>query len=96
MDISCFSTQAKLMALQCRMAHVTQVLEVGTLGGYTAILIASMNPEARIVSIEVDPAIAKVARDNIETAGYADRIKVFVGAALDVLPQIEAKVRKEK
>jgi predicted O-methyltransferase YrrM len=43
----------------------------------------------RIVTVEVDPRTAEVARANFERAGVADRVDLRVGAALDVLPQLE-------
>ncbi|KAA8646707.1 hypothetical protein EYZ11_013429 [Aspergillus tanneri] len=92
MDISAFPTQAKFMALQCRLGNVQNALEVGTLGGYTAIYIASLNPEIKIVSIEIDPISAEIARENIAAAGYTNRIEVLVGAAIEVLPQLQARI----
>ncbi|KAE8337088.1 hypothetical protein BDV24DRAFT_154651 [Aspergillus arachidicola] len=91
-DISAFPTQAKFMALQCQLGGVKHALEVGTLGGYTAIYIASLNPDIRIVSIEIDPKSAEVAKENIAAAGYQDRIEVLVGAAIDLLPILQTKV----
>lgn len=68
---------------------VNTVLEVGTLIGYSAILIASNLPhEGRVVTVEVDPESARLAEANIREAGLDDRIEVHVGDALIVLPQI--------
>ncbi|KAI9758710.1 MAG: hypothetical protein M4579_002885 [Chaenotheca gracillima] len=91
-DISSFPTQSKFIALQCRIGKVQHALEVGTLGGYTSIWIASQNPSIRITTVEIDPKHAEVARENIRLAGVADRVDVVLGAGLDVLPKLLAEV----
>lgn len=80
------------MALQCRLLKVTHALEVGTLGGYTAIWLASENPQLHVVTVEYDPAHVEVARKNIEYAGLSDRIEVIHGAGVDVLPKLKEEV----
>lgn len=53
---------------------------------------ASANPDTKIVTIGIDPAIAKIARENIRYAKMEDRIELIVGAALDVLPLLASDV----
>ncbi|KAM7213476.1 O-methyltransferase [Rhypophila decipiens] len=91
-DISASPSQAKFMALQCRLLKVTHALEVGTLGGYTAIWLASENPQLKIVTVEYDPSHVVIARNNIEFAGLSGRIEVIEGAGADVLPQLKEEV----
>ncbi|KAK7631905.1 O-methyltransferase-like protein family 3, partial [Phyllosticta citricarpa] len=78
----------KFLALQCRVGRVKHALDVGTLGGYSAIWMASENPGLRVTSLEFSPKHAEVARKNIEAAGVADRVDVRVGPAVDLLPVI--------
>ncbi|KAK3325117.1 S-adenosyl-L-methionine-dependent methyltransferase [Apodospora peruviana] len=91
-DISASPAQAKFMALTCRMLSVTHALEVGTLGGYSAIWLASENPQLHLVTVEYDPHHAEVARKNIEFAGLTDRIEVIEGAGVDVLAKLKEEV----
>jgi len=91
-DISAQPTVSKFLALQCRLAHVKHALEVGTLGGYTAIWIASENPEIKVTSIEKDAACAKVARANIASAGLGERIEVIEGVGTEVLAGLLSQV----
>ncbi|KAJ5175748.1 uncharacterized protein N7482_001625 [Penicillium canariense] len=86
--------QAKFLALHIRTAGVTHALEVGTLGGYAAIWMASENPQLHVTSVEYNAHHAAVARRNIAQAGLAARIEVIQGAALDVLPQLRAAVQR--
>ena len=92
-DIGCPSPHGKFLALQCRMLGVRHALEVGTLGGYSAIWLATENPNLRITTIENDPAHASVACDNVHAAGVADRVDVILGAGADVLPRLHEEIR---
>lgn len=83
---------AKFLALSCRSAGVTHVLEVGTLGGYTAIFLASENPSLKVVTVEVDAHHAAVARKNILDAGLEGRVEVIEGAGVDVLETLKGEV----
>jgi caffeoyl-CoA O-methyltransferase len=65
------------------------VLELGTLGGYSAIWMARALPaDGRLISLEVNPHYAEVARANLARAGVAERVEVRVGQALDLLPAV--------
>ena len=69
------------------------ILEVGTLYGYSAILMADTlnGANGKVITIEIDKPIADIARKNIEDAGLADKIDVIVGNALDVIPRLNSK-----
>ncbi|KAA8644078.1 hypothetical protein EYZ11_005468 [Aspergillus tanneri] len=85
--------QGKFLALHCRTAKVTHALEVGTLGGYSAIWMASENPQLQLTTIEHNSRHVEVARANIEHAGLSDRVQVIHGAALAVLSRLSDEVR---
>jgi predicted O-methyltransferase YrrM len=75
-----------------RRFHVKNVLEVGTLIGYSAILIASNLPqEGRVVTIEMKPKSARLTEENIRRAGLADKIELHTGDALTVIPRMNGK-----
>lgn len=68
-----------------------RVLEIGTLGGTSAIWMArAMGSIGRIVSLEIDPAHAAVARSVLADAGLGERVEIRVGRALDLLPTLAA------
>jgi len=78
--------QGKLLNLLARMVGARRILEVGTLGGYSALWLArALPPQGRLVTLELDPHHAKVARANLERAGVADRVEVVVGPAIESL-----------
>jgi len=84
--------KGKHLADTVKRYKVENVLEVGTLIGYSAILIASNLPETgKVMTIEVNPHSARFARENIQKAGLADKIKVHEGNALNIIPSLNEK-----
>jgi caffeoyl-CoA O-methyltransferase len=80
----------RLLHVLALARRATRVLEIGTLGGYSAIWMArALPPDGRLVSLERDPAYAEVARGSVERAGLADRVEIRVGRALDSLAELE-------
>lgn len=89
--ISVSATEGKLLHVLARLCGARRILEIGTLGGYSTIWMArALPPDGHLISIEVDPAHAEVARANVARAGVRDRVSVRVGRALDVLPELES------
>jgi predicted O-methyltransferase YrrM len=82
-------TQGKFLHLLARGLRARSVLEVGTLGGYSTIWLArALPPGGRLLSLELNPVHAELARRNLARAGVADRAEVRVGPALETLPQL--------
>ncbi|MHB1583697.1 MAG: O-methyltransferase [Acidimicrobiales bacterium] len=82
--------QGKLLHLLARAAGCRSVLEVGTLGGYSTIWLARALPaDGRVVTLEIDPHHAEVARRNLERAGVAGRVDLRLGPAVDALGELE-------
>jgi len=78
--------QGKMLYLLARSIGARRVLEVGTLGGYSTIWLArAVAPEGTLVTCEIDPHHAEVARANLARAGLAGTVEVRVGPALDTL-----------
>jgi predicted O-methyltransferase YrrM len=89
-DIQVSPAQGKLLHLLARAVGAARILEIGALGGYSTIWLArSLAPGGRVVTLEVEPAHARVARENVERAGLSTAVDVRLGAALDTLPQLQ-------
>lgn len=85
--ISVSPAQGKLLHLLARMQKARYILEIGTLGGYSTIWLArALGAGGRVVTLEVDPKNAEIARSNLARAGVADRVEIRVGPAIDTLP----------
>lgn len=83
--------QGKLLLLLARMGHARRILEVGTLGGYSAIWMGRALPaDGALITLEINPANAAVAQRNLERAGLADRIEVVVAPATESLNRLIA------
>jgi len=81
--------QARFMQVLLKAARVKEVVEVGTLGGYSSIWMARALPEnGRIRTLEVNPKHAEFAERWIAKSDVAGRIEVVRGAAIDVLPTL--------
>ncbi len=92
--ISVAPNQGKFLMMLALMVDARRILEIGTLGGYSTIWMArALPPDGRLISLEVDPEHAEVARANLARAGLDRVAEVRVGAALDSLPEIAAEKR---
>jgi predicted O-methyltransferase YrrM len=90
--IAISADEGRLLQVLLKAIRATRVLEVGTLGGYSAICMArALPPEGRLLSIEIDERHAAFARRYIDRAELGDRIEVRVGRALDVLPSLDGE-----
>lgn len=76
----------RMLSLFARMLGAKRILEVGTLGGYSTICFARALPrDGRIVTLEIDPHHAEVAKGNLAAAGVTDLVDIRVGPAIDSL-----------
>ncbi len=82
--------QGRMLELLVRMTNARTVLEVGTLGGYSTIWLArGMPSDGRVVTLELDPRHAEVARANVAAAGLGDLVEVWVGAAATLMGELQ-------
>jgi predicted O-methyltransferase YrrM len=84
--------QGKFLHLLARIHGARRILEIGTLGGYSAIWLARALPaDGALVSLEADANTATVARKNIAAAALADKVTVVTGLAADSLRDMIGK-----
>jgi predicted O-methyltransferase YrrM len=82
--------QGRLLELLARLVGARSILELGTLGGYSTIWLArGLREGGRVVTLEVSAEYARVARANIERAGFAGVVDLRVGPALETLGELE-------
>ena len=82
----------QLLRLLCRVRGARRVLEVGTLGGVGALWLArALPPGGRVVTLEIDPDRAAVARRTLDRAGLAEAVEVRVGPAEASLQALAAE-----
>jgi len=82
--------QGRLLQLLAGVRGAQRILEIGTLGGYSTIFLArALPPEGRLITLELSPVNAAVARTNLARAGFAANVEVRVGQALHSLAALE-------
>ncbi len=94
-DIQVSPNQGKLLHLLARIHGARQILELGTLGGYSTIWLArALPPGGRLITIESDETHAQVARGKISRAGLDGIVELLLGPALEILPRISSEERE--
>jgi len=84
--------RGRVLAEIVRKTKPKRILEVGTLVGYSTIIIArELGADAEIVTIEIDEEVAEIARKNVDEAQIKPRVKVLIGNALEVIPKVSGK-----
>jgi predicted O-methyltransferase YrrM len=84
--------QGKMLSLLAQMQRPQKILEIGTLGGYSAICLArALRDDGKLVTIERDSYHAEVARRNIALAGLSDRIDLRIETAAEGLVKLKAE-----
>jgi predicted O-methyltransferase YrrM len=88
-DVS--ATQGKMLMLLAQMSGARRTLEIGTLGGYSTIWLARALPDGgKLVTLELEPSHAKVAQENLDRAGVADKVEIIVGPARETLAAMQS------
>ncbi len=91
-EIQVAPNQGRLLHLLARAMGAKRILEIGTLGGYSAIWLARALPEGgRLVTLEAEPKHAEVAKANLARAHVAHLVEIRVGPALETLPGLVAE-----
>jgi predicted O-methyltransferase YrrM len=86
--------QGRFLYLIAKLSGARRILEIGTLGGYSTIWLARGLPAAgTLLTLEIDPKHAEVARANLARAGVTEKVEVIVGPALETLPRLEKEKR---
>lgn len=86
-EIQVTPNQGKMLSILAQSTGARSILEIGTLGGYSAIWMArALPPSGHLISLEASPIHAGVARANIKHAGLEKVVEIRVGPALDSLP----------
>jgi caffeoyl-CoA O-methyltransferase len=88
-EIQVSPNEGKLLQLLAELLGARRILEIGTLGGYSAINLGrGMAENGRLISLEIDERHAEVARQNVERAGLGERVEIRVGDARKLLAEL--------
>lgn len=79
----------RLLEVLARVKGALRIVEIGTAIGYGALRLARGAPQARVVTIDRDPAMLAAARGYLERGGVLDRVDLVEGEALDAIARLE-------
>lgn len=86
------ANQGKLLQILAQSVGAKNILEIGTLGGYSTIWLArALGPSGRLITLEISPAHAEIARKNIARAGLSAQVEIRVAPALVTLAKLAAE-----
>ncbi|MEO7961086.1 MAG: O-methyltransferase [Ginsengibacter sp.] len=91
-QISISPNQGKFLQILAKLCNANNILEIGTLGGYSTIWMArALGESGKIITLEIDEKHAVVARQNFERCGLLSKIDIRLGKAIEILPQLDAE-----
>lgn len=91
-EINVSAGEGRLLFSLARLMGARRVLEIGTLGGYSAAWLArALPPDGKLVTLEIDRHRAEVARENLRRAGLSELVEVRLGPAMDSLAALEVQ-----
>ncbi|HET6146122.1 MAG TPA: O-methyltransferase [Polyangia bacterium] len=94
-SINVTPAQGRFLQILAQSMGARRILEVGTLGGYSAIWLArALPPSGQLVTLEIDPATAAIARVNLARARLDKIVDVRIGPALATLKTLAAEARE--
>src|SRR5690349_10488449 len=80
----------KFLHLIAKLRGARRILEIGTLGGYSTIWMARALPaDGHLVTLEINPGHAEVARKNVARAGLSSVVEIIVGPAVEALQRMK-------
>jgi O-methyltransferase len=81
--------EGRLLGFLCAAVGAQRILEVGTLGGYSALwLLSLVSKSARLVTLEINPDHAALAAKAFRMAGVSEQVDQRLGPATDLLPSL--------
>jgi caffeoyl-CoA O-methyltransferase len=82
--------QGHFLSLLSQLMQPTDVLEIGTFTGYSAICLAQgLRPGGRLHTIEANPEMEYLIRDYLQRAGLEERVSLYIGEAQQIIPTLE-------
>ena len=89
-EINVSASEGKVLHVMARIIGAKRILEIGTLGAYSTIWLARALPsDGKLITLEINPRYATVARRNLKRANLSQKVDVKVGPALESLSQLK-------
>lgn len=90
-QISVSANQGKFLQVLVTLCNAKRILELGTLGGYSTIWMARALPQdGKLLTVELEPHHAAVAKKNLDFAGVGNKVQIVTGKATEILEELIA------
>jgi caffeoyl-CoA O-methyltransferase len=84
--------EARLLELLVVASGARRVLEIGAFTGVGALTLADALPDdGRVITLEVDPERAAIARRHIDASPHGHKVELIVGDALETIDRLEGE-----
>ena len=91
-DIQLAALDARHLEILAPACQARRAVEIGTLGGYSGVsILRGMGPEGELDTVEIESKHASIARESFRKAGFGGRVRIHVGAAKKILPQLTSR-----
>lgn len=82
--------QGRLLAMLSKIIQPKRILEIGTYMGYSAMCLAEgLAENGEIITLDVNEEFNKTAKSSWAKSAHDDKIKSFVGNALEIIPTLD-------
>lgn len=82
--------QGQYLAMMSKMIQPTNILELGTFTGYSAVCLAQgLKPDGQLYTLEVNEELEKPVNTFFEKAGLADKISMKIGNAVEIINELD-------
>jgi predicted O-methyltransferase YrrM len=89
-EINVSASEGKMLQVLACMIGANRILEIGTLGAYSTIWLArALPPDGKLITLEINPQYAAVARRNLKRAHLGHKVEIRVGPALELLSELQ-------
>jgi len=83
--------ESQFLKMQCLIKGATRCLDIGTFTGMSAIAMAEGLPDdGEVVTLELDPEIAKVAQEGFDASFVGEKIRLILGTATEEMKKLNA------
>ena len=84
--------QGRVLSMISKMIHPTNIIEVGTYTGYSALCMAEgLKENGKIHTLDINEEYTSVAKKYFDKSDYKENIIQHIGNAVDVIPQLNDK-----
>ncbi len=85
--------QGRVLSMLSKMIKPTNILEIGTYTGYSALCLAEgINSDGKLITIDINSELEDLVRKYFEKSSYKNNIEYILGDAKDVLPSIKSNI----